>query len=71
MIPWNRWSSDLSGIPQTDEAVITSIDLYPGVQFCRNYSPHSLWHEESANGLLELVLMADSVNNILGRNNKN
>jgi hypothetical protein len=67
MLPWNRWSSDLSGIPQTDEAVITSVDLYPGVAFCRSYSPHSLWHEESANGLLELVFMADSVNNILGR----
>jgi hypothetical protein len=68
MLDWNRMSSDISGFPQTDDAVITSIDLYPGVEYCRSYSPHALWHEESANGLLEIVFLCDNVNKILGRN---
>ena len=62
----NDYSARISGFPQTDEAVNTSENVYPGEWYCKNWSPHSLWHEESANGLLELVFLSDFVNKILG-----
>jgi len=67
MLIWNQKSSEISGFPQTDDAVLTSHGLYPGVAQCRGYSPHALWHEESANGLLEFVYMADNINKILSK----
>ena len=62
----NDYSARISKFPQTDKNVNTSHNVYPGDWFCRNYSPHALWHEESANGLLELVFLSDFVNKILG-----
>lgn len=61
----NELSARISQVPQTDENVNKSHDVYPGDGFCRNYSPHALWHEESANGLLEIVFMSDFINKIL------
>jgi len=62
---WNKLASDLSGVPQLDEYVNQSMDVYPGDSKCRGYSPHALWHEESASGLLELVLLADYINGVV------
>ena len=39
--------------------------MYPGDADCRMQSPHSIWHEESANGLLECVFWVDKMNEIL------
>lgn len=64
---WNQWSADISGVPQTDEYMVNSSNLYPGQAQCKGNSPHSLWHEESANGLLEIVFLADTVNGILSK----
>jgi hypothetical protein len=47
--------------------VVNSKNVYPGDDQCRGYSPHSLWHEESANGLLEIVFLADFMNKILSK----
>jgi len=41
------------------------MDVYPGDDKCRGYSPHALWHEESANGLLEIALLADYFNGVV------
>jgi len=64
---WNNLSSKISGFPQTDPAVNEAKNVYPGDSYCQGYSPHAIWHEESANGLLEIVFLADAVNEILGQ----
>jgi len=45
--------------------VVNSKNVYPGDDKCRGTSPHALWHEESANGLLEIVFLADTVAGLL------
>jgi len=66
----NEMSTRISQIPQTDSAVTSSINIYPGEDQCKGYSPHSLWHEESANGLLEIVFLGDFMNKILSKTKK-
>ena len=61
----NELASKISGVPQTDVNVNTSKNVYPGDAQCRGYSPHALWHEASANGLLEIVFLCDYINKIL------
>lgn len=61
----NALSARISGVPQTDENVNKSFDVYPGDDQCRGYSPHALWHEESANGLLEIVFIGDFMHKVL------
>lgn len=61
MVTWNSWAVKLSGFPQTDPYVKNSVNLYPGHSQCKTHSPHALWHEESANGLLEIALVGDTV----------
>lgn len=61
----NAFANKFSGFAQTDANVEESFEVYPGDDQCRNYSPHAIWHEESANGLLEIVFLADGINHIL------
>ena len=56
---FNEISNMVSGITQTDPQVGSSYDLYPGHSTCKYSSPHALWHEESANGFVELLFIAD------------
>lgn len=66
MMPYiNAMADKLTGFPQTDAAVSDSINVYPGDTKCRAYTPHSIWHEESANGFLEFVFMADYINKVI------
>jgi len=62
---WNKLADHISGVPQLDEHMKQSMDVYPGDFKCRGYSPHALWHEESANGLLEITLLADYINGLV------
>jgi hypothetical protein len=64
---WNGASAKISGIPQTDAAVNNAVKVYPGDQKCRGTSPHALWHEESANGLLEIAFVSDFAHRILNK----
>jgi len=65
---WNAMSAEISGIPQTDAAVNhAKRGVYPGDMKCRGRSPHALWHEESANGLLEIAFVADFAYQILNK----
>jgi len=66
---WNGVSSKISGFPQTDMNVANAKNVYPGDDKCRGFSPHALWHEESANGLLEIVFLADTVAGLLQKSN--
>jgi hypothetical protein len=43
---------------------------YPGSDFCNTNSPHALWHERAADGLVELYAIADEVEQILQKRNK-
>lgn len=61
----NGVASKVSGFPQTDKYVTSSKDVYPGDDKCRSYSPHAVWHEESGNGFLEIVLLSDFINGVL------
>ena len=62
---YNALSTQISGFPETDDAVTNAKNLYPGDSKCRSHSPHALWHEESANGLLEIVFTADFVHGLI------
>lgn len=62
---WNALSTQISGFAETDEMVKDAKNLYPGDAHCRTHSPHALWHEESANGLLEIVFVADYIHSII------
>jgi hypothetical protein len=52
----------ITGFTQTSPDVTFGRNLYPGQHTCRTTSPHALWHESSANGLLELTMLADTLN---------
>ena len=65
---FNFFANLISGILNTDLAVNTAIDVYPGDLICRYQQAHSIWHEESANGLLELVILADYIGYIIYKN---
>ena len=42
-------------------------DVYPGDTYCRAHQAHAIWHEQSANALLDVVLLADHINSILSK----
>ena len=69
LIPFvNGLADALTGFKQTDHDVNHSIDVYPGHSFCKNDQPHSIWHEVSANGLLDLVYLCDHTKYLMQRN---
>jgi hypothetical protein len=41
-----------------------SINVYPGDAKCRAEQPHSIWHEQSGNGLVDLALVANYADQI-------
>lgn len=55
----NKIADFLTGFPQLDPDMINSKNVYPGDERCRKQEPHSKWHEESANGLLDLMYLLD------------
>lgn len=59
----NHIADILTGFKQTDKEVNWSeSSLYPGQGQCRLQEPHSIWHEVSANGLLDLIYLCDFIN---------
>jgi len=59
------WAADaLTGFQQTDWSVNNSVDVYPGQATCKQEQGHSIWHEVSANGLLDLIYLCDYVNKV-------
>ena len=59
----NLVADALTGFPKGPSG-----EVYPGDEHCRSHSPmapHAKWHEESAQGLLDLVRLADHVDGLL------
>ena len=69
---WNRIANHVSGFSQTDYDFNHAVSVYPGDYYCRIYSPHAMWHEESAGLLFDFSLIADYANQIIlkSRNTK-
>ena len=66
LVPWATALADnLTGFTQTDQLVNDSVNVYPGQPHCKSDQGHSIWHEVSANGLLDLVYLCDYVNSLV------
>lgn len=63
----NALSNKLTGFEHPDASIQMSEDIYPGQEWCRvkHTSPHAKWHEQSANGLMDLGYFADAVKTII------
>ena len=61
---WNKVANWLSEFKQTDSDFNHAINVYPGDSWCRVYSPHALWHEESSGLLFDFALTSNYINGI-------
>ena len=61
---WNRVAYAFSGLNETDKSVQHMFQVYPGDNQCRAFSPHALWHEESATVMSEVIFIANYMNQI-------
>ena len=59
---WNRVAYAFSDFKETDKNVQHMFQVYPGDSQCRAFSPHALWHEESATAMSEVVYIANYIN---------
>ena len=61
----NRLASYLDGIYNTEADVVFNTEIYPGARYCNAQSAHALWHQQSANGLFDLILVMDKLYGLL------
>jgi len=61
----NSLANTITGFKHYDAEIQASKNIYPGDTFCRVNQSHSKWHEQSANGLLDLVYMADKIKGVI------
>jgi hypothetical protein len=54
----------MSGFSEQDQEMNTMGKVFPGDKFCRIDSPHALWHEVSANALMNFAYLANHVNGL-------
>ena len=52
-------ADSLTWFEQSDPRVTFSYSVYPGQSKCKYEQPHSIWHEMSANGLLDIIYLAN------------
>ena len=57
----NGLANWLNSFPVLSPALQSGYGVYPGDVWCNPQEPHSKWHVESANGLMDLMMLADSV----------
>ena len=69
LIPYvNAITDHMTGYIHPDN-VRKAKDIYPGDEVCRFLVAHAKWHEQSANGLVDLIFLTDDIHSvILGRN---
>lgn len=67
MFMFNISGDLLTWFHQSDLKVTWAIDTYPGQTSCKYEQGHSIWHEQSANALVDLIYLADYTRRILGR----
>jgi hypothetical protein len=63
----NALSNKLTGFEHPDASIQMGEDIYPGQEWCRvkHTSPHAKWHQQSANGLMDLGYFADAVRTVI------
>jgi len=61
MVSVNKLADWLTEFPMLDSALQTGYGTYPGDDWCNPQEPHSKWHVESANGLMDLMMLADNI----------
>lgn len=57
----NALANWLTDFPVLDDNLQNATNIYPGDVRCNNIEPHSKWHVQSANGLMDLMLLADDM----------
>jgi len=57
----NQLANYLTDFPVLDEGLQSGSGIYPGEVWCNPQEPHSKWHVQSSNGLMDLMLLADNV----------
>jgi len=61
----NNFANGLTTFPTYDMVIQNGTSAYPGSEWCNDKEPHAKWHLESANGLMDLVYLADHINMLL------
>jgi len=61
MVSINKLADWLNDFPMLDPALQTGYGTYPGDTWCNPQEPHSKWHVESANGLMDLMMLSDNM----------
>lgn len=63
---FNMLCNAMNGFPHADKDVQAGRNVYPGDKACRvGMSPHTKWHEEAGNGLLDLMFLAEEVDRVI------
>merc|ERR1712215_172152 len=57
----NKLADWLTDFPMLDPELQTGYGTYPGDDWCNPQEPHSKWHVESANGLMDLMMLSDNM----------
>lgn len=57
----NKIASRLDGVYNTEADVVFGTEIYPGARYCNTHSPHSLWHQQSADCFFDLVMVFDKL----------
>jgi len=61
----NALANEITGFTHVDMEFQASIDVYPADAKCRSEQPHSIWHEQSGNGLVDMALVSQFADQIL------
>merc|ERR1711942_237642 len=61
MVSINKLADWLNDFPMLDPDLRTGYGTYPGDAWCNPQEPHSKWHVESANGLMDLMMLSDNM----------
>merc|ERR1712013_423606 len=61
MVSINKLADWLNDFPMLDPALQTGYGTYPGDAWCNPQEPHSKWHVESVNGLMDLMMLSDNM----------
>jgi hypothetical protein len=61
----NALANRITGFKHADQEFQDGIDVYPGDTKCRAEQPHSIWHEQSGNGLVDMALVSQFMDQIL------
>ena len=64
--PMLAFADFLTGFYQTDNAINTSTNVYPGQAHCKHEQGHSIWHEVTSSGVLDVMYLCDHVNTLIG-----